>query len=161
MEKSITGEQMRQAEIVVAKMEIEIRKLKAELAKYHAFGLSGISDLQDRAEKAEAALKAQAEQIWATKENFRQSVVIVDNSWTFSDSQQPTANWHDKQECMELIRALLKPIHPPTKSERLALADSEVLRTAINLYNSGYDEESDGYFVAAIDRRAAILKENE
>ena len=54
------------------------------------------------------ALTGQRAERVRTRDLMETVARLVDRHWTFSDTQQHTHSWHDKQECLESLRALRK-----------------------------------------------------
>lgn len=44
------------------------------------------------------------------KAAIQECIEIVDAAWTFSDTQQHTHTWHDREDCLERLRALLEGV---------------------------------------------------
>lgn len=56
------------------------------------------------------AAKSDLIRLEAERKELREALYLVKRRWTFSEDQQPTHTWHDREDCMEVIRKALAKV---------------------------------------------------
>lgn len=57
-----------------------------------------------------SAVNAENKNVKNNMTKISEILKIVDAYWKFDNDQQPLSSWHDKQDCLKAIEALIKPV---------------------------------------------------